>query len=247
MAPWAGITRVFSSCHKRRDAYASSWARLRLTPLSLTSRWAARAAVPAALFFLVTATAEAHGVSDRDGRFLQSLDGAAIGPLLYLGAKHMVTGYDHLLFLVGVVFFLYKLRDIFLYVSLFTVGHSVTLLIGALGGVRANPYIIDAIIGLSIVYKAFENLGGFRRMLGFQPEHQGGRARLRPVSRIRPGDEAARLPVIAERPRHEHRELQHRGRNRPGAGPVDGPDRLRLLARYRARSSDTPFSRTRCS
>ena len=133
------------------------------------SQWAARAAVPTALFFLVTATAEAHGVSDRDGRFLQSLDGAAIGPLLYLGAKHMVTGYDHLLFLVGVVFFLYKLRDIFLYVSLFTVGHSVTLLIGALGGVRANPYIIDAIIGLSIVYKAFENLGGFRRILGFQP------------------------------------------------------------------------------
>jgi hypothetical protein len=133
------------------------------------SRWVARAAVPVALFFLVTATAEAHGVSDRDGRFLQSLDGAAIGPLLYLGAKHMVTGYDHLLFLVGVVFFLYRLRDIFLYVSLFTVGHSLTLLIGALGGVRANPYIIDAIIGLSIVYKAFENLGGFRRVLGFQP------------------------------------------------------------------------------
>ena len=132
-------------------------------------RWVARAAVPVALFVLVTVTAEAHGVSDRDGLFLQSLNGAAIGPLLYLGAKHMVTGYDHLLFLVGVVFFLYRLRDILLYVSLFTVGHSLTLLIGALGGVRANPYIIDAIIGLSIVYKAFENLGGFRRLLGFEP------------------------------------------------------------------------------
>ncbi len=106
----------------------------------------------------------AHGVSDKDARFLLSLDGPAIVPLLYLGAKHMVTGYDHLLFLVGVIFFLYRLRDILLYVSLFTVGHSVTLLAGALGGIRANAYIIDAIIGLSIVYKAFENMGGFKAL-----------------------------------------------------------------------------------
>ncbi|MEQ1934423.1 MAG: HupE/UreJ family protein, partial [Fimbriimonadaceae bacterium] len=98
-----------------------------------------------------------------------SLNGAAIAPLLYLGAKHMVTGYDHLLFLVGVVFFLYRLKDILLYVSLFTVGHSLTLLAGALGGLRVNPFLIDAIIGLSIVYKGFENIGGFQRFLGFQP------------------------------------------------------------------------------
>jgi hypothetical protein len=111
---------------------------------------------------------EAHGVSGKDARFLLSLDGAAIVPLLYLGAKHMVTGYDHLLFLVGVVFFLYRLRDILLYVSLFTLGHSATLLAGALGGIRANAHIIDAIIGLSIVYKAFENMGGFKA-LGVQP------------------------------------------------------------------------------
>jgi hypothetical protein len=107
---------------------------------------------------------DAHGVASRDARFLQSLDGPAVGPLLYLGAKHMVTGYDHLLFLVGVVFFLYRTRDIVLYVSLFTVGHSVTLLLGALAGIGANPFVIDAIIGLSIVYKAFENMGGFRRL-----------------------------------------------------------------------------------
>jgi hypothetical protein len=111
----------------------------------------------------------AHGVASRDARFLQSLDGAAIGPLLYLGAKHMVTGYDHLLFLVGVVFFLYRTRDVILYVSLFTAGHSLTLLGGAIWGLGANPYLIDAIIGLSIAYKAFENLGGFRR-LGVQPD-----------------------------------------------------------------------------
>jgi hypothetical protein len=127
-----------------------------------------------ALPFLVTivlpAMLSAHGVSTRDGRFLQSVDGPAIVPLMYLGAKHMVTGYDHLLFLVGVVFFLYRTRDILLYVSLFTIGHSITLLVGALGGVRANPHVIDAIIGLSIVYKAFENLGGFTRFLGWQPD-----------------------------------------------------------------------------
>ena len=87
---------------------------------------------------------------------------------MYLGAKHMVTGYDHLLFLVGVIFFLYRLRDVVQYVSLFTIGHSVTLLAGVLGGIRANPYVVDAIIGFSVVYKAFENMDGFR-YLGFQP------------------------------------------------------------------------------
>ncbi|HLG60216.1 MAG TPA: HupE/UreJ family protein [Vicinamibacterales bacterium] len=111
----------------------------------------------------------AHGVSGKDAVFLQGLDGRAIGPLMYLGAKHMVTGYDHLLFLVGVIFFLYKLKDVVQYVSLFTIGHSLTLLAGVLGGVRANPYLIDAIIGFSVVYKAFENMDGFKRFLGVQP------------------------------------------------------------------------------
>lgn len=111
----------------------------------------------------------AHGLSSKDAQYLQLIDGAAIIPLMYLGAKHMVTGYDHLFFLVGVIFFLYRLKDILLYVSLFTVGHSITLLAGALGGIRVNPYLIDAIIGLSIVYKGFENVGGFRRFRGFQP------------------------------------------------------------------------------
>jgi HupE / UreJ protein len=115
-----------------------------------------------------SAIASAHGVSGKDARYLLSLNGPAVMPLIYLGAKHMVTGYDHLLFLVGVIFFLYRLKDILLYVSLFTVGHSVTLLAGALGGIRANANIVDAIIGLSIVYKAFENMGGFKT-LGVQP------------------------------------------------------------------------------
>jgi hypothetical protein len=113
--------------------------------------------------------ASAHNVSKRDATFVQANKGAAIAPFLYLGAKHMVTGYDHLLFLVGVIFFLYRLKDVVLYVSLFTIGHSTTLLVGVLGHVHANSYIVDAIIGFSVVYKAFDNMDGFRRVLGFQP------------------------------------------------------------------------------
>lgn len=111
----------------------------------------------------------AHNVSKRDASFVQANHGIAIAAFMYLGAKHMVTGYDHLAFLVGVIFFLYRLKDIVLYVSLFTVGHSITLLSGVLGGIHANPYLIDAIIGLSVVYKAFDNMDGFQRFLGFQP------------------------------------------------------------------------------
>jgi hypothetical protein len=118
---------------------------------------------------LAPSEAYAHGVAGADAAFIQSLTGPAIGAFIYLGAKHMVTGYDHLLFLVGVIFFLYRLKDVVLYVSLFTLGHSLTLLAGVLGGIHANPYIIDAIIGFSVVYKAFDNLGGFQRIFGAQP------------------------------------------------------------------------------
>lgn len=115
----------------------------------------------------------AHGVTGDDAAFIQSIKGAAVGAFMYLGAKHMVTGYDHLLFLVGVIFFLYRLKDVVLYVSLFTLGHSLTLLAGVLGGIHANPYIIDAIIGFSVVYKAFDNMGGFQRVFGIQPDTRG--------------------------------------------------------------------------
>jgi hypothetical protein len=118
---------------------------------------------------LLPTPASAHNVSKRDASFVQSTQGAAIVPFLYLGAKHMVTGYDHLAFLVGVVFFLYKLKDVVAYVSLFTLGHSVTLLAGVLGGIHANSYVVDAIIGFSVVYKAFDNMSGFKRLLGFEP------------------------------------------------------------------------------
>jgi len=95
--------------------------------------------------------AGAHGVSGKDAVFLQSIQGAAIGPLMYLGAKHMVTGFDHLAFLVGVIFFLYRMKDIVQYVSLFTIGHSTTLLMGVLYGLHANAFIVDAIGPIEMV------------------------------------------------------------------------------------------------
>ena len=119
--------------------------------------------------WIFPAELSAHNVSKRDASFVQSNQGAAVTAFLYLGAKHMVTGYDHLAFLVGVIFFLYRLKDVVQYVSLFTLGHSITLLAGVLGGIHANSYIVDAIIGFSVVYKAFDNMDGFRRFLGFEP------------------------------------------------------------------------------
>jgi hypothetical protein len=116
------------------------------------------------------AIAQAHGVAGSDGAYLRSVQGVQVFPLMYLGAKHMVTGYDHLLYLAGVVFFLHRLKDVALSVTLFAAGHSVTLLWGVLGGVHANPYAVDAIIGLSVVYKALENIGALRRMgVGIDP------------------------------------------------------------------------------
>lgn len=123
-----------------------------------------------AAFLLIVAVmlqpvaAFAHDVAEGDKAFVQSIEGRAIVPFLYLGAKHMVTGYDHIAFLVGVVFFLRRMKDVVLYVSMFTIGHSITLLGGVLMGMGANAYIVDAIIGLSVVYKGVENTGGFKRI-----------------------------------------------------------------------------------
>ena len=111
----------------------------------------------------------AHGVAAGDKGYLQNVTGILPIPFAYLGAKHMVTGYDHLLFLFGVIFFLYRLKDIGIYVTLFAVGHSTTLLLGVLTGITVSSYLIDAIIGLSVVYKALDNLGAFRAWFGFQP------------------------------------------------------------------------------
>jgi hypothetical protein len=134
-------------------------------------RWPSPAALLRAAVLLLalwllleSAAAFAHDMSQADRAAVARIEGPAPGAFLYLGAKHMVTGIDHILFLVGVIFFLYKLRDVVVYVTMFTIGHSLTLMGGVLMNTGANSYIVDAIIGFSVVYKAFENLGGFKRL-----------------------------------------------------------------------------------
>ena len=112
----------------------------------------------------------AHDVEAGDKGYIQDIPGVAFWPFVYLGAKHMVTGYDHLLFLLGVIFFLYRMKDIAVYVTLFAVGHSVTMVGGVLADIRVNVYLIDAIIGLSVAYKALDNMGAYQRWFGVQPD-----------------------------------------------------------------------------
>jgi hypothetical protein len=123
-----------------------------------------------ALFFLMGANeAQAHAVAAGDKGYIQEISGIHLISFMYLGAKHMATGYDHILFLFGVIFFLYRMNQIALYVTLFAIGHSTTMLLGVYFNVGINSYLIDAIIGLSVVYKAMDNIGAFQRWLGFQP------------------------------------------------------------------------------
>lgn len=131
-------------------------------------RWAGWA-IALLVIIALRSTAHAHGVGEDDRAFIEGASGMAIGPYMYLGAKHMVTGYDHLLFLFGVIFFLYRMKDVGTYVTLFAIGHSTTLLVGVLFDIRANPFLIDAIIGLSVVYKALDNLDAFRTLFGRAP------------------------------------------------------------------------------
>jgi hypothetical protein len=121
-------------------------------------------AVAAVAFALIAPPALAHAIGGTDAAFVRATQGADPFPFLYLGAKHMVTGYDHLLFLTGVIFFLHRLRDVLLYVTLFSVGHSTTLLLGVIFDFGVSSHLVDMIIGLSVSYKAFENLGGFRKI-----------------------------------------------------------------------------------
>ncbi len=122
-----------------------------------------------AVLLLGAPLAFAHGVTLGDKGYIQEISGVHLIPFMYLGAKHMMTGYDHILFLFGVIFFLYRLQHIGLYVSLFAIGHSTTMILGVWFNIGVSSYLIDAIIGLSVVYKALDNLGAFQRWLGFQP------------------------------------------------------------------------------
>ena len=132
--------------------------------------WWSALVIMVILIATISGDAWAHGVAAGDKGYIQTIAGIHLVPFAYLGAKHMVTGYDHLLFLLGVIFFLYRLKDIGVYVTLFAVGHSTTLLFGVLTGISVSPYLIDAIIGLSVVYKALDNLGAYRRWFGVQPD-----------------------------------------------------------------------------
>jgi hypothetical protein len=121
------------------------------------------------LYLLAISAAQAHGIAEGDKGYIQEISGVHFLAFMYLGAKHMFTGYDHILFLFGVIFFLYRLKDIGIYVSLFALGHSSTMMAGVYFGTSINGYLIDAIIGLSVVYKALDNVGAFQRWFGFQP------------------------------------------------------------------------------
>jgi hypothetical protein len=115
-----------------------------------------------AFVMLSTSQAWAHGMSEEDKKRI--LD-AGLTEYLWLGAKHMVTGYDHLLFLFGVIFFLTKFKDIVKFVTAFTLGHSITLIFATFLGIKANYFLIDAVIALTVIYKGFDNIDGFKKYL----------------------------------------------------------------------------------
>lgn len=145
-----------------------------MTLRPLRANWPSRplAAVMLALttLLLFGGAANAHGVATSDAGYIAEITGLNLLPYIYLGAKHMITGYDHILFLLGVIFFLYKMEHIGIYVSLFAIGHSTTMLLGVYFNWAISSYFIDAIIGLSVAYKALDNIGAFQRWLGFQPD-----------------------------------------------------------------------------
>lgn len=118
--------------------------------------------VVTALLLSLPALALAHGISESDKAAL--LSGGYI-QYLWLGASHMLTGYDHLLFIFGVIFFLTGFRDIVKYITIFTVGHSLTLVFATILEITANYFLVDAVIALSVCYKGFDNLHGFRKYL----------------------------------------------------------------------------------
>jgi len=124
-----------------------------------------------AALMLLAGTAWAHGMSEVDKQLI-----AEGGNLRYLwiGATHMLTGYDHLLFVFGIIFFLSSFRDIVKYVTAFTVGHSITLIYATFNGIQLNYFLIDAVIGLSVCYIAFANLDGFRKYLNINPPNMMG-------------------------------------------------------------------------
>jgi hypothetical protein len=108
----------------------------------------------------------AHGVSKS---IIDAMADASLMDFIYFGAEHMLTGYDHILFLIGVVFFLSNYSDIFKFITAFTIAHCITLVFATFYGITANTYLIDAVIAFSVVYKGFENLDGFKKYFSVNP------------------------------------------------------------------------------
>lgn len=169
MPLWFCAQAMLANEQKRDDGLISSWT---LMPKQSPSTWQHRAAAAVSLWALsliMSAQALAHGVTSGDKGYIQEISGVHAIAFMYLGAKHMMTGYDHLLFLFGVIFFLYRLKDVTTYVTLFALGHVITLLAGVLLELNINAYIVDAIIGFSVVYKALDNMGAYERWFGRSP------------------------------------------------------------------------------
>ena len=138
---------------------------------------------------LSSAEVFAHAVTEGDKGYIQEISGVNLLPFMYLGAKHMMTGYDHILFLLGVIFFLYRIQHIGLYVSLFALGHSTTMILGVYFNVGINSYLIDAIIGLVRRLQGVGQPWRVPALAGFSTQHQGCDFGLWPVPRLRIGDQ----------------------------------------------------------
>ncbi|MEZ0496924.1 HupE/UreJ family protein [Sphingomonas sp. IW22] len=122
-----------------------------------------RGAAALAVSAVMAAPALAHDVSEHARQMM--LEGGLID-VVWIGAEHMLTGYDHLLFLLGVLFFLQGFGPIVRFITAFTLGHTLTLMGATMLGITANAYLVDAVIALTVCYKAFENLGLFRSWFG---------------------------------------------------------------------------------
>ena len=107
----------------------------------------------------------AHGMSEAEKQTI--IEGGNIR-YLWIGATHMLSGYDHLAFVFGIIFFLTKFKDIVKYITVFTVGHSITLIFATFNAIQVNYFLIDAVIALSVCYIAFQNLDGFRKFVGIK-------------------------------------------------------------------------------
>ncbi|MGY8813900.1 MAG: HupE/UreJ family protein [Gammaproteobacteria bacterium] len=118
------------------------------------------------IYILFAQFTNAHGMSEAE---IQAIIEGGNLSYIKIGAMHMLTGFDHLLFVFGIIFFLRTFLDIVKYVTLFTLGHSVTLIFATLSAIQLNYFIIDAVIGLSVSYIAFANIDGFRKYLNINP------------------------------------------------------------------------------